>query len=134
MNLDIKLYLKPRPIYPQLGDRPWMLIRPDFSYEPSFPTWQPILLDATEAHTVYSPTLATALTKIYVAVLPKVRKYETDIPRIKNAIPDSPFNAVKISLLIVGTNPRSLRSVIMLPLYLPHAARAPSTLPNTGNW
>ncbi|KAK0459229.1 uncharacterized protein EV420DRAFT_1642209 [Desarmillaria tabescens] len=93
MDSNVKLYLKPRPVHSKLGDRLWMLIRPDFMYGPFFPAWQPVPSDATEVHTVYSPALATALTKLYVEVLPKVRKCESDIPRIRTAMSANPFSA-----------------------------------------
>ncbi|KAK0212329.1 hypothetical protein DFS33DRAFT_1269142 [Desarmillaria ectypa] len=73
MDSDIKLYLKPRSVYSQLGNRPWMLIRPRFFYGPFFSAWQPIPPDATEVHTVHSPALAPALTKLEAEFIPVLR-------------------------------------------------------------
>ncbi|KAK0212337.1 hypothetical protein DFS33DRAFT_1449260 [Desarmillaria ectypa] len=75
MDSDINLYLKPRFVCSQLGNRPWMLIRPRFFYGPFFPAWQPIPPDATEVHTVHSPALAPALTKLEAEIIPDCDTY-----------------------------------------------------------
>ncbi|KAK0241172.1 hypothetical protein EDD85DRAFT_1020032 [Armillaria nabsnona] len=95
MDPDIKIYLKPRPANPKFGDRPWMLVRPDFYYGPFFPAWQPVPPSATEARTVHSPALATALTKLYVELLPIISQCESDIPRIRTAMSENPLSTLK---------------------------------------
>ncbi|KAK0241185.1 hypothetical protein EDD85DRAFT_948274 [Armillaria nabsnona] len=94
MDPDIKLYLKPRPANPKFGDRPWMLVRPDFYYGPFFPAWQPVPPSATEAHTVHSPALATALTKLF-ELLPRIHKCESDIPRIRTVMSENPLRTLR---------------------------------------
>ncbi len=81
---DIRIYLKPRPAHSKFGDRPWMLLDSDFLYGP-FCSWQTIPLDATEIHTIHSPALAAALTKLHVEILPKLRKFQLDMSRIRAA-------------------------------------------------
>ncbi|PBK73952.1 hypothetical protein ARMSODRAFT_951484 [Armillaria solidipes] len=96
MDTDIKLCLKPRPVNPKFGPgRPWMLVRPDFYYGPFFPAWQPVPPTATEVHTVHSPALATALTKLYVELLPRIHKCQSDIPRIRTAMSTDPLSTLK---------------------------------------
>ncbi|SJK98084.1 uncharacterized protein ARMOST_01341 [Armillaria ostoyae] len=69
---DIRIYLKPRPAHSTFADRPWMLLDSDFPYGPFCP-WQTIPPDATEMHTVHSPALAAALTRLHIEILPKLR-------------------------------------------------------------
>ncbi|KAK0459239.1 uncharacterized protein EV420DRAFT_310225 [Desarmillaria tabescens] len=94
MDVDIKLYLKPRPAHSKFGDRPWMLLNSSFPYGP-FCSWQRIPPDATEMHTVHSPILAAALTKFHVEILPKLQKFHPEIPRIRAAATASAFSVVR---------------------------------------
>ncbi|KAK0459251.1 uncharacterized protein EV420DRAFT_310780 [Desarmillaria tabescens] len=90
---DIKLYLKPRPAHPKFGDRPWMLLNPDFPYGPFCSAWGTIPSDATEVYTIHSHSLTAALTKLE-EILPKLRKSNTEISRIQASAPTSPFHAI----------------------------------------
>ncbi len=90
---DIRIYLKPRPVHSKFGNHPWMLLDFGFPYGP-FYSWQTIPPDATEIHTVHTPTLAAALTTLHVEILPKLRKFQLDIPRIRAAATASAFSVV----------------------------------------
>ncbi|KAK0459255.1 uncharacterized protein EV420DRAFT_310896 [Desarmillaria tabescens] len=90
---DIKLYLKPRPVHPKFGDRPWMLLNSDFPYGPFCSAWGTIPPDATEVYTIHSHSLTAALTKLE-EILPKLRKSNTEISRIQASAPTSPFRAM----------------------------------------
>ncbi|KAK0454410.1 hypothetical protein EV421DRAFT_1729611 [Armillaria borealis] len=84
------------PVNPKFGpSHPWMLVKPDFYYGPFFPAWQPVPPTTTEAHTIHSPVLATALTKLYVELLPRIRKCQSDIPRIRTAMSTDPLSTLK---------------------------------------
>ncbi len=90
---DIRIYLKPRLAHPKFDDHPWMLLNFDFPYGP-FCSWQTIPPDATEIHTLHSPVLAAALTKLHIEILPKLRKFHLDISRIRTAATTSAFSVV----------------------------------------
>ncbi|PBK87011.1 hypothetical protein ARMGADRAFT_1066346 [Armillaria gallica] len=82
-----------RPVHTKFGNHPWMLLDFGFPYGP-FCSWQTIPPDATETHTVHSPTLAAALTTLHVEILPKLRKFQLDIPRIRAAATTGAFSVV----------------------------------------
>ncbi|KAK0241187.1 hypothetical protein EDD85DRAFT_392117 [Armillaria nabsnona] len=81
---DIRIHLNPRPAHSKFGDRLWILLDSDFTYGP-FCSWQTIPPDATEIHTVHSPALAAALTKLHVEILPKLHKFHLDMTRVRVA-------------------------------------------------
>ncbi|SJK98102.1 uncharacterized protein ARMOST_01359 [Armillaria ostoyae] len=77
------LYLKPHPAHPKFGDRPWMLLNPDFPYGPFCSAWGTIPPDATEVYTIHSPILAAVLTKLQVEILPVLCELNIEILRIR---------------------------------------------------
>ncbi len=69
-----------------------MLFKRDFPYGPFCSAWGPIHPDATEVYTVHSRPLTAGLTKLK-EILPKLRKSNTEIPRIQASASTSPFSA-----------------------------------------
>ncbi|KAK0454407.1 hypothetical protein EV421DRAFT_1941385 [Armillaria borealis] len=56
---------------------------------------KPVPPTATEVHTIHSPALATALTKLYAELLPRIHKCQSDIPRIRTAMSTDPLSTLK---------------------------------------
>ncbi len=69
-----------------------MPLKRDFPYGPFCSAWGPIPPDATEVYTVHSRPLTAGLTKPK-EILPKLRKSNTEIPRIQASASTSPFGA-----------------------------------------
>ncbi|SJK98086.1 uncharacterized protein ARMOST_01343 [Armillaria ostoyae] len=54
----------------QFRDRPWMLLKPDFSYGPLYAAWGTVPPDTAEVYTARSPALAAILTKLKAEIVP----------------------------------------------------------------
>ncbi|KAK0237863.1 hypothetical protein EDD85DRAFT_1004812 [Armillaria nabsnona] len=79
---EVKIYLKPRPVYGHANYLPFQW-HPDFKYGPFFAGYGTIPSDATEEYTIHSPNLSAAIAAFHNQLVPSL---QTEVPEITRSL------------------------------------------------